>query len=124
MLIVTPVARTIYLIRYNLASDGNAVDAVTLSNAQLLTDMRKGPLRDLFDISGLTLPQAVARCQTTPRVIFSTISTTPTTAPITAFATAVGIDLAGAPTLTIGSFKLDTPYTGLFDVWFRHSMIA
>lgn len=120
--IVTRTTATPYLLRLQLAFDGVAPEVVTLTNAQL-TDlvgalsMVRGPLYDLWHVSGFTTPQLVDRCLTGPRAeIHAFVRDS-----FYGFAVDVTADLNGAPQLVVNFPIKDVPITVVLSIGFRHT---
>ena len=120
--LVTRVAVTPYLLRLQLAFDGVAPEVVTLTNAQL-TDlvgpfsMVRGPLYDLWHVSGFTTPQLVDRCLLGPRaeIVQFVRDSFP------GFGIDVTADLNGAPQLIVNFPIKDVPITAVISLKFRHT---
>ena len=125
--VVTRVAATPYLYRLRRAYDGVDPEAFTITNAELLLltgplGMALGPLRELWDIAGLTLAQAIDRCLEGPRVRVCQIAELlPPSLAVPIFGVGVSVDGAGRPQLEVQFPIKDFPITGLSSLEFRHS---
>lgn len=119
--IVTRVAVTPYLLRFQLAFDGVNPEVVTIPHAQLVDggplSMRGGPLFDLWNVSGLTTPQLVARCITGPEaeIIQGVRDSFP------GYAVDVAANVDGAPDLIVIFPIKDAPITAILSIGFRHT---
>lgn len=116
--IVSIVASTPYLLRYRMDYDGAAPpEVVARTNAQLLTDMNQGPLRTLFNVSGLTLAQARNRCLWGPDIrmndeVISGLEST---------SVDVTVDGSGRPGIQV-TFALGGAAMAIVGLEFRHSL--
>lgn len=133
-MIVTKVTASPHLLRLAVAAEAEP-DVVTITNASLLAQMStegpgsggraiNGPLRSLFNVSGLSAAQARARCKDSANIKYSAVGDGNTAPPVVTFyglSIDITVDGAGAPQLVIALSAPVVVVPIILDVEFRHS---
>lgn len=104
---------------YLASFDGNPQPDNVVTNAQLLSDIPPGPLRDLFAVTGLTTQQINDRILNSGLVLIAAVPIT-NAAPVSPF---VEADTNGAPRLGIAFLSTGGATDALVSLSYRHTSI-